>query len=270
VKYDPIKKALGHVFNLHPYMRVLFYKMLDVLLLRAWYIKRELKKIQKVIGNEAQVLDAGSGFGQYVYYMSTLSKRWNIRGAEIKDEQIADCNQFFTRLKLNNRITFFKADLTTFSEPEQFNLILCVDVMEHIEEDVAVFKNFYNSLQLGGVLLISTPSDKGGSDVHDNDDASFIEEHVREGYNAFDIKEKLKYAGFTRIDIKYSYGVTGSLAWKLSMKYPIIMLNTSKVFFVFLPFYYLLVMPVCLILNYLDVTRFNPEGTGLVIKAWKC
>ena len=42
--------------------------------------------------------------------------------------------------------------------------------MEHIEEDVQVFKNFHQSLSEKGVLLISTPSDQGGSDVHDHNE----------------------------------------------------------------------------------------------------
>ena len=40
-------------------------------------------------------------------------------------------------------------------------------------------------------LLISTPSDKGGSDVHNDDEESFIDEHVRDGYSIKDITEKL-------------------------------------------------------------------------------
>jgi len=45
-------------------------------------------------------------------------------------------------------------------------MILCVDVMEHIEKDELVFSNFYKALVDDGILLVSTPSDKGGSDVH--------------------------------------------------------------------------------------------------------
>ena len=63
--------------------------------------------------------------------------------------------------------------------------------MEHIEEDVLVFQNFYKSLKNNGILLISTPSDKGGSDVHSDNEESFIDEHVRDGYSIKDITEKL-------------------------------------------------------------------------------
>jgi SAM-dependent methyltransferase len=180
-----------------------------------------------------------------------------------------DCNQFFSKIGLGSRINFEMADLTQYKKEGQFNLVISVDVMEHIQEDVEVFKNFYQSLQPGGVLLISTPSDQGGSDVHDDDDESFVAEHVRDGYNILDIEEKLKYAGFSKVDARYSYGKPGQVSWKLSMKYPITMLNASKVFFIILPFYYLITFPICLVLNYFDVKNLHVSGTGLIVKAWK-
>ncbi|HEY4788849.1 MAG TPA: class I SAM-dependent methyltransferase [Bacteroidales bacterium] len=192
MQYDPIKRLLGKIFNSTPFLRVLFYKLLNVLLLRTWHIKKELRKIKKSFPEKAEVLDAGSGFGQYVYYLSSISPLWKIKGVDVKEEQIADCNQFFTKLGENNRILFEEADLTKFVDPQKYDLILSVDVMEHILEDVQVFKNFNQSLKPGGVLLISTPSDQGGSDVHDEHESSFVGEHVRDGYNIIDIEEKLK------------------------------------------------------------------------------
>jgi hypothetical protein len=47
------------------------------------------------------------------------------------------------------------------------------------------------------------------------------------------------------------------------MKYPILMLNTSKIFFIILPFYYLITFPISLILNYIDVNSNHKTGTGL-------
>jgi SAM-dependent methyltransferase len=269
MKYEPIKKSLGNVFNKHPFLRILFYKLLDLLLLRAWHIKRELKTIRKSIGNKASVLDAGSGFGQYTYYISTLSDNWTVKGVDIKEEQMLDCNNFFGKIGRGNRVKFETADLTRFSDVNEYNFILSVDVMEHIGDDIQVFKNFYHSLKQGGMLLISTPSDQGGSDVHDEEEESFIAEHVRDGYNILDIQEKLKFAGFSKVDVKFSYGTPGQISWKLSMKYPIIMLNASKLFFVLLPFYYILTYPFCLVLNYFDTVVKHKTGTGLIVKAWK-
>ena len=65
--------------------------------------------------------------------------------------------------------------------------LLSVDVMEHIEEDVEVFRHFHRVLKPGGHVVINTPSDLGGSDVQDSEDESFIGEHVRDGYSRDDL-----------------------------------------------------------------------------------
>jgi SAM-dependent methyltransferase len=160
-------------------------------------------------------------------------------------------------------------DLTKFKKHNLFDLALSVDVMENIEEDVLVFKNICESLKPGGMLLISTPSDQGGSDVHDSGESSFIEEHVRDGYNINEIREKILSAGFSKVECRYSYGWPGKISWRISMKYPILMLGASKIFFVILPFYYLVFFPIAYILNWLDTAINHHTGTGLIVKAWK-
>ncbi|MFB6342993.1 class I SAM-dependent methyltransferase [Saccharicrinis sp. FJH62] len=273
MQYDPIKRSLGNVFNKTPFLRKLFYRLLDILLLRTWHVKKELRLWKKNYPDKAMLLDAGSGFGQYTYYLSGVNPKWNVLGVDVKQEQIDDCNHFFEQINRSDRVKFEYADLTKFSKPETFDFILSVDVMEHILEDVEVFKNFNASLKKGGMLLISTPSDQGGSDTHhdhEHDEVTgFIDEHVRDGYGIREIEDKLKTAGFTKVDARYSYGKPGSLSWKISMKYPIQLLNVSKIFFIVIPFYYLILYPFALILNYFDVKNNHKTGTGLIVKAWK-
>ncbi|KPK79677.1 MAG: methyltransferase type 11 [Bacteroides sp. SM23_62_1] len=269
MQYDPIKKRLGNFFNRSPWLRVLFYHLLNLLLLRTWYIKKELKKFRNHTPGDVNVLDAGSGFGQYTHYMAGLSKKWKIKGVDIKSGQIEDCINFFKRIGMDKQVFFEVADLTNLDEQESYHLILCVDVMEHIEEDEKVFRNFARALQSGGFVLISTPSDQGGSDVHDEGDESFIEEHVRDGYNSQELVNKLKSAGFSSIHSRFSYGIPGKISWKLSMKYPIILLNLSKLFFIILPLYYILTFPFAILLNILDIHMKHQSGTGLIVKAYK-
>lgn len=269
MEYDPIKRSLGDVFNKTPFLRKLFYNLLDLLLLRTWHVHKELREWAKGKTDEPiKILDAGSGYGQYSYFLSSMSPKWEILAVDVKDEQVADCNRFFREIKRTN-VQFAVADLVTFREPDQFDLALSVDVMEHILEDVEVFRNIHASLKPGGMLLISTPSDQGGSDVHEGDEGSFIEEHVRDGYNINEIQQKLRTAGFERIEARYSYGLPGTISWRLSMKYPIQMLGVSKAFFALLPLYYLPVFPISFVLNWFDANRKHPTGTGLIVKAWK-
>ena len=269
MQYEPIKRSLGRFFAGPQFMRKTLYFLLDMLLLRTWHVKKALRKIARQFPGDASVLDAGSGFGQYTWRMSKMNTRWNIKAIDINSEQIKDCNRFFGKTGLSGRVSFLKGDLTTLDDMNCYNIILSVDVMEHIEEDVLVFQNFYKALKDNGILLISTPSDKGGSDVHDDSEESFIDEHVRDGYSIKNITEKLSLAGFKNIEAGYTYGKPGNISWRLSMKYPVAMLNVSYLFFIILPFYYLIFFPVSIILNIFDLCLTHKTGTGLLVTARK-
>jgi SAM-dependent methyltransferase len=266
--YDPIKRTLGSVFNTSPFMRKLFYALLDLLLLRAWHVHRELKLWRKGKGDDIKILDAGSGYGQHSYYLAGMNPKWEILAVDVKQEQVEDCNKFFRQVGRTN-VKFEVADLTKFDMPERFDMALSVDVMEHILEDVAVFENICKSLKPGGMLLVSTPSDQGGSDVHDDGESSFIEEHVRDGYNIKEIEDKMKKAGFSKVEALYSYGTPGKISWRLSMKWPIQMVGASKIFLILLPVYFLITYPFAYLLNWMDVSQKHATGTGLIVKAWK-
>lgn len=275
MQYDPIKRSLGNIFNKSPFLRKMFYSLLDLLLLRAWHVQKELRVWSREFvvntpnSQPPAILDAGAGFGQYSYWMYKHVKNCTILAVDVKEEQVADCNRFFDQIGGSNNVKFIVDDLTVFKKENQYDLVVCVDVMEHILEDVLVFKNFNASMKKNAMLLISTPSDQGGSDVHGDADSSFIEEHVRDGYNIKEIEQKILSAGFSKVEARYSYGAPGKISWRLSMKYPILMLGVSKLFFVVLPFYYLIVYPVSFVLNYMDVNTKHITGTGLIVKAWK-
>ena len=270
MQYDPIKRHLGEIFNRTPFLRKVFYGLLDLLLLRAWHVHRELRKWMSTAKKESNVLDAGAGFGQYTYWLHAKNKNLDILSVDVKEEQVADCNQFFSSIGAN-KVKFEIADLTQFHHDNHFDLILSVDVMEHILEDVQVFKNFHRSLREGGMLLISTPSDQGGSDVHGDGESSFIEEHVRDGYNIQEIEDKLRSAGFSKVHARYSYGAPGKISWRISMKYPILFMGKvpKALGLLVLPFYYVVAYPIAYVLNSLDCRMKHPTGTGLIVTAVK-
>jgi 2-polyprenyl-3-methyl-5-hydroxy-6-metoxy-1,4-benzoquinol methylase len=268
MEYDPIKNKLGGFFNRSPLFRKLFYNLLDLLLLRTWHVHKDLRGWMKQHPDKADILDAGCGFGQYSYYLAKQNKNYNITAVDVKEDYLADCQKFFNEVGLNN-VTFKVEDLVQYRNPNAYDLIISVDVMEHILEDVTVFENFYASLKPGGMLIINTPSDEGGSDVHGEGEESFIGEHVRDGYNKEDITEKLQRAGFSKIEPRYTYGTPGKISWRLSMKYPMLMLNKSMAFSAILPFYYIVAYPISFVLNYFDVNGKHPTGTGLTVNAWK-
>jgi SAM-dependent methyltransferase len=231
--------------------------------LRSWYVRRELRKIRKLFGEKKiRIYDAGSGFGQYSFYMSKKMQPCEIYSVDVKENWINDCKVFFKAQEIEN-VTFGIEDLTAINHKDKFDLIVCVDVMEHIPDDKKVFENFFNSLKKDGYLIINTPSIYGGSDVHEDEDESFIGEHARVGYSKDDLESKLHPCGFKTYQSKYTYGFWGDKAWRLGIKYPIIMVNLSKLFLIFLPLYYLLTFPFTFIMMWIDYQSDNKIGSGI-------
>ncbi len=268
MQYDPIKNVIGDVAKKAPFLRKFFYWILGVMFLRTWYIKRALKELLSDKQSAFELFDAGSGFGQYSYFIAKKFPAVSIHAIDVKEDYIADCKEFFPAAGIAN-VNFGVEDLTVPTHANRFDFILSVDVMEHIADDVQVFKNFFAAMKIGGRLLIHTPSDLGGSDVHQAGDKSFVEEHARDGYSVENIRTKLKNAGFNILYTKYSYGPIGTLAWRLGIKYPLLMVNASKLLLVALPFYYLLTLWLTLLLMWIDFNSVNDTGTGLLVAAEK-
>jgi 2-polyprenyl-3-methyl-5-hydroxy-6-metoxy-1,4-benzoquinol methylase len=268
VKYDPIKKIFGDIVRENVPLRKLFYKLLGMMFLREWHVKRELRLLLGGENAPKQIYDAGCGFGQYSYYCASHFPRSAIYAVDIKSEQVEDCTRFFRNAGLTNA-TFAIEDLTQIQHENKFDLAISVDVMEHIPDDVGVFRNLHRSLRPGGKLLVNTPSDLGGSDAHGPEDESFIEEHARNGYGVEEIRTKLTSVGFNVEKIKFAYGPWGSIAWRLGIKYPMLLLNVSRPLLLLLPFYYLVTLPFTLLLMYLDYAGTNKAGTGLIVIATK-
>lgn len=269
MKYEAIKKTIDKVISKSIWLTKLFFSLIDFHLLRTWHIHRELHNFFKTCHKDnIHVLDAGCGFSQYSYFV--LKNYYNTRliAIDSDEDHIIRARHFFEKTGYHEA-EFILGDITKYVNPDHFDLIMAVDVMEHITEDEVALRNFFISLKAGGMLIISTPSDKGGSDVDSDHKESFIEEHVRNGYSIKEIRDKLLASGFERIDAKYTYGGPGKISWRLSMKYPIILWNISKAFLIILPVYFIIVYPVCIILNFFDITFRHSSGTGLLVTAFK-
>lgn len=263
MQYDPVKNIFAGVIKKFPSLRILFYKILDLMFLRSWYVRRELKILRKKFGNKKiNIYDAGSGYGQYSYFMSKHLQPCEIYSVDVKEDWINDNREFFSSQKIQS-VHFGVEDLTEINHQDRFDLIVCVDVLEHIVEDVKVFENFNHALKKSGYLIINTPSIYGGSEVHDEHDESFVGEHARNGYSKEDFESKLHPLGFKTVQSKYTYGFWGNLAWRLGIKYPIMMVNFSKLLLLLLPLYYTATFPFTFVMMWIDFKTNNKVGSGI-------
>jgi len=155
VDYDPVKDRLGGFFWKSPARTKAFYRLLDTVFLRSWYVRRALRQRIEGMGDRpVRVLDAGTGFGQYAYWLVDTFPNVEVTAVDVKDDYLERAQAFMAQTPYAGRVAFEKADLTLPLEyADTFDLALSVDVMEHIEDDRAVFRNVLAALKPGGFLV---------------------------------------------------------------------------------------------------------------------
>lgn len=270
IAYDPVKDRFASIIRRFRFLRTIFYKLLDLFFLRSWYVRKLLKKYASDLdqAGEWKLLDAGSGFGQYDRFILQEFSNVQVKAIDVKADYLDDSRDYFQEEVNRGRIEFYQEDLLELNYNKDFHFSICIDVLEHIEDDRKVMSNIYHSLQQGGYFLMHSPSVYSEEDAGDDD--SFVDEHARVGYSPADLREKLESAGFTPIAIEFTYGKKGHLAWELLVKYPMLWLTKIKLWALpVMAIYYLFTVPVGLILMNLDLRDNNEKGTGIYALARK-
>ncbi|MEX0770637.1 MAG: class I SAM-dependent methyltransferase [Balneolaceae bacterium] len=266
IAYDPIKDSFAGFIRRSRVLRRIFYFILDLIFLRGWHVRRQLKKAGGKLDatREWKLLDAGCGFGQYDRFILDRFRKVRVASMDVKESYLEDCRFYFQDEIGKNRIQFFYGDLLDAGslEQEAFDFIICIDVLEHIEQDRAALRNMARSLKPGGYFLMHSPSHYSSEDAGEED--SFVGEHARAGYSKQEITAKMQEAGLAPERVRYTYGRYGHFAWRLSVKVPLIWFNKIGMS-AGLPLlvYYPLVIPLCLILNFLDLHVDNKKGNGV-------
>ncbi len=254
---------------------VLEHRLLKSVFLRIFgevYLGRRLrffhfrKTIQFLRLNNADILDAGCGLGEYSFYLSRNYPNAKIVAVDISKEDINSCLEIKEIKKINN-IEFKKASLSDLKSSGFFNLIFCVDVMEHVKDDNNIFKHFFNALKTDGTLVMHFPNSGYDPKLRKRLNSFFpklmaagISEigHVRHGYNPSEIESLLRTIGFTSIQLKYTFGALGFAAHILFE------LVRDKHLIIYMFFY-----PFMLVLAYMDLLFENSTGSGILIIAKK-
>ncbi len=129
------------------------------------------------------VLDAGCGTGVLLQQILEKYPHVQLTGSEYSPQGIE-----FARKRLPNA-EFFSIDLGTQNLGKQFDLVTCIDVLEHVDDDVAALKNLLAmtrkymilSVPLGPLTNFKVEVERMG--------------HVH-GYNRAELETKMRDAGF--------------------------------------------------------------------------
>lgn len=264
ISYDPVKDRFGNLVSNSRVLRRIFYFILNLLFLRSWYIRRLITEKGSDLDSIGKwdLLDAGCGFGQYDHFILNRFENVQITSVDVKTNYLDDNRKFFQKEIKQERIRFLQADLLDLELEKTFDLIVCIDVLEHIEDDQKVIQNLSGLLKKGGYFIMHSPSHLSEEDGEEDD--SFVGEHARTGYSKKEIEDKLMIAELMPEITQYTYGKWGRRAWILSIKWPMILLNKIKLWgLIPLLVYYPIILPITLFLNFIDLFSRKNSGNGI-------
>lgn len=151
---------------------------------------------------KSYVLDVGCGAGTFSIEISIKNPNIKIIGIDINPNSISQGNVLRHKLNLEN-IEFKVVDVNEglpFKD-EFFDVVLLIDVIEHIENHLDVLKETSRVLKVGGKMIISVPTPNYpkffGFDFHKEIG------HVRDGYTLSEINGLLKKVGMCISKFEY-------------------------------------------------------------------
>jgi len=203
------------------------------------------------------ILDAGSGIGTYSFWLAKSYPKAKVYGGDIDQEKLGFSTSFAKKLNVKN-ISFGYLDVTRKPQgKDRYNLIVSIDVLEHIENYKKVLENFYTLLDPGGYVYIHTPQ-LNQKRIFKSLQKWEHEGHVHEGYLPQDLKKTLEQAGFKILVLKETFGFFGKLAWELNHM-------SFKKGFLFSGLTY----PLLYVIASIDLLFDNNNGLGTAILAKK-
>lgn len=201
--------------NMQDYYEKMYDNEVDVVKLKRLKSLTPFKRIKKELfikhtrGNK--ILEAGCGLGEYLDLFEG-----DLYGTDISLNALQKARVFCPKAE------YFQANGEKFPvKNESFDCVLLPDVIEHVEDDWALFAEVYRVLRKGGRVLI-TSHFSGKYDTKQLEDPNLWEDVLGEGGDlriyGLDLIDKLRNLGFKKIELRFLYGPLTYLITKLKHK----------------------------------------------------
>jgi len=161
--------------------------------------------LPKFTGNPEKILDAGCGRAVFTYQLAKKFPHAHIVGVDTDEEQLAANRLIAKKARLKN-ISFKKADVAQLPYAEEFDMVLSVDNLEHIEDDTRALRCLAQALKPQGKLILHVPGHERRWFFFRFRTNFNVPGHFRPGYKLDEITKKVKETGLAVQDACYTYG----------------------------------------------------------------
>ena len=142
------------------------------------------RHVSKLLDTKAGhvIIDLGCGYGLFSTWLASMGVR--VIGIDTDSDKIKFAQKTAKILHIRNRSSYVMASVDSLPFKEKsFDYLLCLDVIEHIPNDLNALSEMSRILKPSGILILTTPCQpqkfrfKSGIELHEHWG------HVREGYS---------------------------------------------------------------------------------------
>ncbi len=169
-----------------------------------WYNRWTLRKFTKYLSGD--ILEIGCGIGNFTKSLEEFGNVWAI---DINNDYLKQTKKIIGK---NTKIGFGNIENGEFFfGNKKFDSIVCINVLEHIKDDIGALENLYSLLNKGGFLILLVPIHEF---LYSEIDKSIG--HFRR-YKRSDLIYKLERSGFNITESRV-LNFLGAIGWLVSGK----------------------------------------------------
>lgn len=124
-----------------------------------WYrsYRPYFQQLARQVGAQADVLDAGCGYGLWTFHLGRQQPGWQILGVDSDPQRIA-ATQGMLLARDQPNISFRHLDFAQLEAEQRYDLILALNTLHYYyANDEAILARFYKALKPGGQLFLNVP-----------------------------------------------------------------------------------------------------------------
>jgi ubiquinone/menaquinone biosynthesis C-methylase UbiE len=177
-----------------------------------------LNLIQKLpIPEKAQVLELGSGRGVSLFWLARNHPDWKLTGIDL-DTEMATMSERAARKGGWDNLKFKVGAAEELMAKQQYDLIICIDALEHISDDLGLLVKIREALRPGGFVVLHVPRRRHHQwrwikafSEHT------VDGHVGEEYEEDEFRQLIERAGFRIREFRQTFGRWGEVSFELNM-----------------------------------------------------
>lgn len=161
----------------------------------------------------SSVLDIGCGQGHYSIRIARKYSNSKVKGIDVNDEKLNLAMAVKRKFGLSN-LTFEKMDICADSTNEKYDLVLLLQVIEHLRDDRKTLARIREIIRDNGYLIITAPNIQSPI-INWSKHYVTVKGHFRDGYRVKELTEMISDAKFNIKEVRPLSGTIGQLVEKV-------------------------------------------------------